>query len=210
MEQTTECKAEWRRRICTKKPPSAADILEKSESILSRLAALEPVRTAHDSGTLMGFVPMPLEVNTFPLFTDHAMIVPYCYENNIVPVRVTSLDELAPGTLGILEPKRTEAVPLPEIMTVLVPGLAFDIHGNRLGRGKGYYDRFLSSLPPSVLTVGLAFDEAVYDSIPHNAYDVPVNVIVTENRIIERTVFGRERAGSETGSPAQNIFPGSI
>lgn len=62
---------------------------------------------------------------------------------------------------------------------IVVPGLAFDIHGGRLGKGHGYYDRFLSGLSPETRVVGLAFPWQVVEEVPMEAHDVPVHAVVT-------------------------------
>ena len=154
--------------------------------------SLDAFRHAWQTKRLMGFVSMPMEVDIAPLFAEYSMIVPYCEQGEIVPVRIFSFDELETSeSMKILEPKlffrqdESRKVCLEQIDVVLVPGLAFDYRGNRLGRGKGYYDRFLRRLPDEVLTIGLAFDEMVLDTIPCDANDFPVKKVVTESRIIE-------------------------
>ncbi|OGR20235.1 MAG: 5-formyltetrahydrofolate cyclo-ligase, partial [Deltaproteobacteria bacterium RIFOXYB2_FULL_66_7] len=67
---------------------------------------------------------------------------------------------------------------------IVVPGLAFDRRGNRLGRGFGYYDRFLESVPESVPRVGLAFADQRIPEVPVEAWDVPVHALVTEEGVI--------------------------
>ena len=118
------------------------------------------------------------------------MIVPCCAAEEIVPMRILSLDELEPtGNLRILEPKLAvqqdgSRQVLPEqIDVVLVPGLAFDPLGNRLGRGRGYYDRFLRRLPAGALTIGLALDTMIRNQIPYGENDYPVKMVVTEIRV---------------------------
>lgn len=74
---------------------------------------------------------------------------------------------------------------LPEsIDLVLVPGIAFDKHGNRLGQGGGFYDRFLPHLSAESMTIGIAFDEQIVDEVPREATDCRVDYIVTPTRII--------------------------
>lgn len=82
---------------------------------------------------------------------------------------------------GIYQPKpgRVEEVPLDDIDLVVVPGIAFDNKNVRLGRGHGYYDRFLSSLPERTRTIGLAFDFQVVDHLPQDSHDIPVWKIIT-------------------------------
>jgi 5-formyltetrahydrofolate cyclo-ligase len=112
--------------------------------------------------------------------------------DEIVPIRILSLGELEQtGNLNLLEPRLTvrqdvsRLILLEQIDVVLVPGLAFDRLGNRLGRGKGYYDRFLRRLPDRTLTIGLAWDSMLRDHIPHNENDCPVKMIVAESQIIK-------------------------
>jgi len=97
--------------------------------------------------------------------------------------------ELEPGAFGILEPKSSNRreFPLREIELMVVPGVAFDLDGYRLGYGRGYYDRALrrvSSENPKALFVGLAHDFQVLDELPRGKADVPVDVIITEKRMI--------------------------
>ena len=78
---------------------------------------------------------------------------------------------------GIFQPKagHVREVPLENIDLVIVPGVAFDKYNMRLGRGHGYYDRFLSSLPDRTTTIGLAFDFQVVDNLPKDSHDIPVS-----------------------------------
>jgi 5-formyltetrahydrofolate cyclo-ligase len=97
--------------------------------------------------------------------------------------------ELAPGAFGILEPKPScrRLVSIRESDLVIVPALAFDLKGHRLGHGGGYYDRLLrelASAKPSTPFVGLAYEMQVVDSLPKTLWDVPVNILVTEKRVL--------------------------
>jgi len=84
------------------------------------------------------------------------------------------------GTYGIAQPHfdPQNIVELKDIDAVVVPGLAFDRSNNRLGRGAGYYDRFLSALPKTTTTVGLAFDFQLTESLPTEAHDMPLQQII--------------------------------
>jgi 5-formyltetrahydrofolate cyclo-ligase len=90
------------------------------------------------------------------------------------------------GPYGILEPPETSrSEPPPSRWDIIVvPGLAFDRRGNRLGHGFGYYDRFLGSLPACVLRVALAFAGQLVPEVPVDAWDVPVHALVTEEGVI--------------------------
>jgi 5-formyltetrahydrofolate cyclo-ligase len=94
--------------------------------------------------------------------------------------------DVAPGYRGILEPQpqRTRAVAPETLELALIPGVAFDLRGGRLGFGTGFYDRLLSRLPQGIPTVGLAFDFQVIPRLPFQPHDILLEAIVTEQRII--------------------------
>ena len=100
--------------------------------------------------------------------------------------RITSLAvDVVPGYRGIPEPR--DALPLAstdEVDFVLVPGVAFDAHGGRLGYGGGYYDRLLPLLPREAARVAGAFDEQIVPHVPSAGHDLRVDVIVTPTRLI--------------------------
>lgn len=96
--------------------------------------------------------------------------------------------ELAPGTFGILEPKPefVRMVDLDAIDLVFVPGIVWDRDGYRLGWGRGYFDRALRSLPEHVRSAGLAFSMQLINRVPRDQFDVPVDMVVTESRVLRR------------------------
>lgn len=100
---------------------------------------------------------------------------------------VNDLNELRPGCMGIPEPD----VPpdrerdINDVDLVVMPGVAFDPYGNRLGYGAGYYDRLLARLKKDIPLVAIAYEEQIVDSLPHESHDVRVHMIVTDKRIIE-------------------------
>ena len=103
-------------------------------------------------------------------------------ERKLVPIQITSLeDDLEKGLYGILQPKEltNNSIPLEDIDTVIVPGVAFDHDHNRLGRGGGYYDRFLKEIPTGIPSIGLAFDFQIVDFLPISEHDVPVSKVLT-------------------------------
>jgi 5-formyltetrahydrofolate cyclo-ligase len=103
-------------------------------------------------------------------------LYPRCEASNLVFCHVESIAELAPGRFGIREPKGPIFPDPPSI--VLVPGLAFDFQGRRLGRGAGYYDRFLAMLPPTTRKIGVCFSFQVLTDIPIEQHDQRVDTIV--------------------------------
>ncbi|MFA5144882.1 MAG: 5-formyltetrahydrofolate cyclo-ligase [Candidatus Omnitrophota bacterium] len=106
--------------------------------------------------------------------------VPVC-KGNRVTIRPCILDDaarLGKGPYGVCEPSTKRFVRLKDLDLVVVPGVAFDRKGNRLGRGKGCYDRFLERLPKDIPSIGLAFDFQILPNIPAKAHDISVNRVV--------------------------------
>lgn len=99
---------------------------------------------------------------------------------------IQSLDELAPGFMGIPEPIRTEKreILLDETDLVIIPGAGYDYSGNRLGYGGGYYDILLSGRKKNMPVIALAYEEQLIDAIPAEKHDVKVDMIVTDLRVI--------------------------
>ncbi len=108
---------------------------------------------------------------------------------------VKSTDELKPGYMGIPEPGilRNRRCSLKEIDLVVIPGTGFDHKGNRLGYGGGYYDRLLSMEAGEleeiehITTIALAFEEQIGDEIPSEPHDIKVDMIITDERLIQCT-----------------------
>jgi 5-formyltetrahydrofolate cyclo-ligase len=166
------------------------EVVKRSEQIGVRLFSLTDFRQAK---RIMFYVSYDNEVYTHAMI-NHALK----YRKQIfVPISQIALhtltisevvdfeNDLAPSTYGILEPKAELILPgePKELDMVIVPGVAFDTKGNRLGHGGGYYDNFLRYLPPNVKTIGLAFQEQVIVTLPKTESDVPVQKIITENNI---------------------------
>lgn len=102
---------------------------------------------------------------------------------------------LETGCHGVQGPPMSAArVPLAQVDAIVVPGLAFDPRGGRLGRGGGFYDRLLAEAPARTLVVGVCFDVQVVDRVPREAHDRPVHRVVTERRMIEAVEAGSDEA----------------
>lgn len=87
--------------------------------------------------------------------------------------------------LGVYEPAGGEVLPPESIDIVLAPGVGFDELGNRLGHGKGYYDRYLPLLHSGAVVVGICYDWQVVERVPVDVYDRSMDVIITEKRLLE-------------------------
>lgn len=110
-------------------------------------------------------------------------------------VLVHSIDDMIAGPSGIPEPSGNEILSgrTEHGLLIFVPGISFDREGNRLGRGKGWYDRMLHRLGAKAISIGLAYEFQLVDQIPVEPWDQSVDYIVTENEIID-CEESRERA----------------
>ena len=161
---------------------------QKSAVIRRRLRELPELREAQ---VVMGFLPMPDELDTRPVLADllaagKRVYVPRTFlrERRMVPVRLTDLGKLRRGEYDILEPETEETCSAGEIDFVIVPGRAFDRSGNRLGRGAGFYDEFMAQPDFRAIRCGVAFACQVLPEIPHNEKDLPVDILVTEENAV--------------------------
>lgn len=97
-------------------------------------------------------------------------------------LRIQSMDELAPGAYGILEPVSCQKISITEKTVCVVPGVAFTPDGRRLGQGGGYYDRFLQD-NPSVRTIGLCYQRMLLPDLPCEPHDKCVDAVITEKSV---------------------------
>jgi len=166
-----------------------AERQEKSAAIATHVLRLPEWGEAK---VVMLYVPMAEEVDTGPILqaaleVEKNLTVPRCDPGRraLVACRIVDLvRDLSPGAYGILEPSGERRMPVERIDFVLVPGLVFDRAGRRLGRGAGYYDRFLAQPPCRAVTCAVAFDCQVWDDVPQTETDVPVHILVTESGVI--------------------------
>jgi 5-formyltetrahydrofolate cyclo-ligase len=162
------------------------DRLKKSFQIAKRLFLLKEFLKAK---TVLFYLSFDGEVDTVRMIKDaihqgKKVAVPVIRKETreIIPSLLSDFDaELAAGPYGVRHPKEEyiRPIPLDSIDLVIVPGLAFDEAGNRLGRGMGYYDRFLSQLPNDIPTIGLAFDfQVITDFPPLEPHDLSVTKVL--------------------------------
>ncbi len=164
---------------------SEADRAGWSREIARRLLALAEVR---DAATVMAFSSFGSEVDTRPvlerlLAEGRVVVLPRVEGGRIVPVELRPDSRLTPASFGALEPEG-DPIPPEAIEAVVVPGLAFDRHGYRVGYGGGFYDRFLPLLRDEVPRVGVCFALQLVEEVPHGPGDVPVGLVVTQEEVI--------------------------
>lgn len=151
-------------------------------AMAARLAALSVYRAAR---VVLAFAPMGCEPDITPFLTrvladGKILCLPACTgPGQMEARRVQALSALQPGAYGIAEAPGPALAP-GEIDLAVIPCLAAGRDGTRLGRGAGYYDRFLAALPPAVPTVAVCRAALVQASVPAGALDVPVGLVLTE------------------------------
>jgi 5-formyltetrahydrofolate cyclo-ligase len=163
-----------------------------SEKIVARVASLPAFR---DADIVLGYVPLSSEPDTVALY-DMAFTMgkevafPRCHVNGSMEFFKMGpdwRDHLVRGPLPIFEPDPTHSTPMVVAeglcTLVLVPGLAFTVHRRRLGRGRGYYDRFHSAHRADFTYFGVCFDIQMEAQIPYEAHDMVVDMVVSESAV---------------------------
>ena len=184
-ERLAALKREFRRVAATARD-AVQDRPGAAAAACCHLIALPSYRSA---AVVLWYVSMPSELATAPaleaaLAEGKGVAVPWCDGEELGLWRLESMRELEPGTWGIPEPPPArrgdpERQVAPEaIDLVVVPGLAFDRCGRRLGHGKGYYDRLLVRSP--AVRAGLCYDAQVFPEIPAGSRDAVMDWLVTE------------------------------
>lgn len=177
-----------RRILAIRSLLSLDEVTQKSGAITHHLLTLFAYQ---DASTVHCYVAATSnEVETRPFIEEclrsgRALLVPVVdYKRRcLLSARIDSLDALRPGRFGLYEPD-SSSIHLADpssIDLVVVPGIAFDSSGNRIGFGGGYYDRFLRDL--SALKIGIAYQCQVIEQIVPGPTDVPIDLVVTEERV---------------------------
>ena len=174
-------KAELRKEIRRRKGQySTAELKALSAPIISRLMAHPRVRKA---STILMYYSLADEVCTHQainqlLAEGKKVLLPKVTDGKHMELRLyTSPDDLALGAYNIMEPTGETFTCYNEIDTAVIPGMAFDASGNRMGRGKGYYDRFLALLPKAY-KIGICFSFQFVNNIPTSPLDIPVDEVL--------------------------------
>ncbi len=159
--------------------------LRLSKIIAEKLAS-QPEFYTED--TVAFYVSKETEVYTHAMIREwlrkKRIVVPKVEGEVLVFYEINDIDEdLKPGSFGVLEPATSRKVSYDEIGLVIVPGVAFDEQGYRIGSGKGYYDKMLDGYKGK--KIGLAFKMQMVPEVPKEGHDVPVDKVVTEERVID-------------------------
>ena len=177
-------KATIRKEISTKLNNQAGrEAFKKSKIIKEKLFATPEFKR---SKCVMLYASIHGEVNTDEMIDEalekgKKVTLPRCTSlEGIVPKEISKRNnDLEKGAYGIREPREDrKTADLKDIDLYVVPGIAFDKRNRRLGRGKGYYDKFLKKLPGNKITIGLAFDFQIVENLPQDSHDIPVSKVI--------------------------------
>jgi 5-formyltetrahydrofolate cyclo-ligase len=191
-ETEPETKGNLRRRLSeARRALSPAERAARSERIAAACRSLPAFATAD---LVCAYVSFREEVETGGLIdallaAGRRVAVPvhlHGAPRPLVFAEIGSRAELVPNHFGIPQPPEPAArfIPTGAVSLFLVPGLGFDARGGRLGYGLGFYDRAFAGAAPGALKVGLAFEAQLLERVPTGPHDVPMDFVVTEDRVI--------------------------
>ena len=173
-------KVTLRKEIRAKKRAMTEEqIQEKSAALGEKFLASEAYRQAR---TIYGYLPYNQEVRTVPMLQKaledgKQVAVPKVYGDEMRFIYLTDMCQVAPGYAGIPEPIADEPVADDPEALVLMPGLAFDPEGHRIGYGGGFYDRFLAA-EPNHPTLALCYDFQMLPQLDTEEFDIPVDCVL--------------------------------
>lgn len=170
---------------------STAEVKEKSLKIIENLKEIKEFK---DSNCVSIYLSFNNEVDTtiivsYLIESGKKIVVPYTETKTVelIPLYINDLNEnFKISSFGYSEPikEKMEEARFEDIDFVIVPGIAFDENKNRVGFGKGYYDKYLSKIKSGVKWVAIAYEYQVLKHVPSESHDIKMKMIVTEKRII--------------------------
>ncbi len=184
------------------------DVKDMSNAIFAKVIATNEFKIAKN---ILIYVSYNTEVETFELITyalkeGKNVFVPKIIEDEMVFIKINSLNELEKGKYGILEPLSNEFEYISDGLMIM-PGIAFDLKMHRIGYGGGYYDRYLAK-KNNLYKIALAYDFQVFDSIPYDEYDIKPDMIITNEMEIKMTdleLMGKNACAAATTLNKLNV-----
>lgn len=179
-----EAKKEIRKEIRKRKSEVPATCKEELSLVIQKkVMALEVISRA---SSILVYHSLPDEVNTLYILEELSSMYAGTNKRILLPVvtgEILLLKEYNPallekGYMQIMEPQNSETIDPSEVDLAIIPGIAFDSRCNRMGRGKGFYDRLLPHL--NCMKIGLGFQFQIVDSIPCDSFDMPLDMVITE------------------------------
>jgi 5-formyltetrahydrofolate cyclo-ligase len=183
-----ESKSQLRKRVLNvRNNMSKEDVKKNSNAIMDKITSLDIYKQSKVVFIYMDFKNEVMTSNLIKrmLSEKKRVVIPYTDSINtvLIPSEITKESDLKQNSFGYFEPKSILPVNIEEIDLVIVPGVVFDKNLNRIGFGKGYYDKILNRLKPSAKKVALAHDFQVLEDIPAEEHDVKMDMIITEKNI---------------------------
>lgn len=190
-------KKEFRKKVISDRNNQSYESLCKNSSIITqKILALDCIKTAKN---IMLYLDFNNEVKTDELIIKLLSLgktvsspITIKEEKKLIPSQIIDLkDGVKIGAYGIREPKPecSPEVEVKDIDVVIVPAVAYDKDCYRLGYGGGFYDRFIERLREDAITVGIAFDLQIFDSVPKEDHDAQLDYIITESQILTPNRF---------------------
>ncbi len=192
MEEIREAKSEMRRSMVeTIEKLPEDEIIHKNVAIENRLFEFANFLEA---AIVLLYVNRPGEVATSKIiekcYDFGKMVILPAFNNETGAATLMKVDnsgtDLVPGPRGVVEPngEKCKVVPIECIDIAILPGIAFDEKGSRLGAGEGFYDRLIPELPVTTRKVALTLEEQMTPQVPMESHDKHVDIIITDKRII--------------------------
>lgn len=182
-------KKDFRKQVIESRKNKDSEFISiNSQIITEKLLSMDCIQQA---STIMLYLDFNNEVKTDQLITKLISLrktvtspVTIKDERKLIPYEITNLKEgINIGAYGIREPNKdiSNEIDVKNIDVLIVPAVAYDKNCYRLGYGGGYYDRFIEHLRDDAITIGIAFDLQLFDSIPKEEHDAQLNYIITES-----------------------------
>ena len=173
----TELRRRLRAELARMTPAACAAASESTRTSIPSLANWQAAQT------VAAFVALPGEpdLRPFDWCRSKTILLPRVVGNHLVFHAVETLAQLKPGAFGLLEPDPAKCPPVDpaDAEMIFVPGLAFTTGGAHLGRGRGYYDRLLGTLPPKLTRIGVCFPCQLVDAIFQEPHDECVDLVLS-------------------------------
>ena len=192
MEEIQKTKADIRKEIAAAIGRLSADELAEKTSLIEN--RLFDFANFLEAKIALMYIENPNEVKSAEIirrtFDKNKIVVLPLVKTDTKKFKLFKIDDFAkdlkPGQNGILQPDpgRCRTVPIDCIDIAIIPGVAFDEKGGRIGSGDGYYDRFIPHLPVTTRKVALALDDQIIPQVPIESHDKHVDIIITDKRII--------------------------
>ena len=187
-------KKEFRKNVILDRKNKDSEFISKKSAIITeKLLSLDCIK---ESNNIMLYLDFNNEVKTDELINKLISLrkivsspITLKEERKLIPSQITNLQNgIKIGAYGIREPKKDISleVNIKDIDVVIVPAVAYDKDCYRLGYGGGFYDRFLSKLRHDTITIGIAFDLQIFDSVPKEEHDAQLDYIITETQILKQ------------------------